>query len=63
MLQDRVTDHRIGLAVHGVQEFLEGQEKFQVMISSLISHYECALLDDLVKHYEEAQPFIQWLQL
>lgn len=33
--QDRVTDHRLGKTVHGVQEFLEGGERLEDLIGEL----------------------------
>ncbi|XP_065071971.1 peptide chain release factor 1-like [Rhopilema esculentum] len=34
-LQDRITDHRVGVSLHGVQEFLQGGEKLLSLIEEL----------------------------
>ncbi|HEY6000370.1 MAG TPA: peptide chain release factor 1 [bacterium] len=40
--QNRVTDHRIGLTIHRLESFLEGD--IQEMIDALTSHYQAAAL-------------------
>ncbi|HUK86162.1 MAG TPA: peptide chain release factor 1 [Terriglobales bacterium] len=40
--QNRVTDHRIGLTVHQLPEFLDG--KIQAMLDALITHYNAEKL-------------------
>ncbi|HXZ27591.1 MAG TPA: peptide chain release factor 1 [Terriglobales bacterium] len=40
--QNRVTDHRIGLTVHQLPEFLDG--KIQAMLEALITHYNAEKL-------------------
>ena len=34
-LQDRITDHRVNLTLHGVEEFLEGGEKLTDLIEEI----------------------------
>jgi peptide chain release factor 1 len=40
--QDRITDHRIGLTLHGIQKFLEGN--IQPMVDALIEHEKAEFL-------------------
>jgi peptide chain release factor 1 len=40
--QNRVTDHRIGLTIHQLQEVMDG--KLQPMIDALVTHYEAEKL-------------------
>ncbi|MBN2492129.1 MAG: peptide chain release factor 1 [Planctomycetes bacterium] len=40
--QDRITDHRIGLSLHGIQKFLEGN--IQPMIDALLEHEKAEFL-------------------
>jgi peptide chain release factor 1 len=36
--QNRVTDHRIGLTIHQLQDFMDG--KLQAMLEALVTHYQ-----------------------
>ena len=48
ILQDRVTDHRVNITQHGVEQFLEGGHKFEDMIEEL-KHFDQVLgFDKLV---------------
>jgi peptide chain release factor 1 len=40
--QNRVTDHRIGLTIHQLQEVMDG--KLQPLIEGLVAHYEAEKL-------------------
>src|SRR5215469_276680 len=40
--QNRVTDHRIGLTIHQLQDFMEG--KLQPMIEALVTHFQAERL-------------------
>ena len=40
--QDRITDHRIGMTLHGIEKFLEGH--IQVMLDSLLEHEKAEFL-------------------
>ena len=48
--QNRVTDHRIGLTMHQLQEVMDG--KLQPIIDALVTHYEAEKL----KHEAVATP-------
>ena len=48
--QNRVTDHRIGLTIHQLQEVMDG--KLQPIIDALVTHYEAEKL----KHEAVATP-------
>lgn len=45
--QDRVTDHRIGNTVHGVEEFLSGGEMLDGIIGQLRAKEEAELISKL----------------
>ena len=45
--QDRVTDHRLGLTVHGVEEFLSGGDILDTIISQLRLREEEELMSSL----------------
>ncbi|KAK3697033.1 hypothetical protein QZH41_012501, partial [Actinostola sp. cb2023] len=49
--QDRVTDHRIGISVHGVDEFLKGEDMLEDMIDALRTHHESEAMQNLIEHY------------
>jgi peptide chain release factor 1 len=40
--QNRVTDHRIGLTIHQLEDFMEG--KLQPMIEALVTHFQAERL-------------------
>ena len=40
--QNRVTDHRIGLTIHQLQEVIDG--KLQPIVEALVTHYEAEKL-------------------
>jgi len=40
--QNRVTDHRIGLTIHQLQEVMDG--KLQPLVDALVSHYQAEKL-------------------
>ena len=45
--QSRVTDHRIGLTVHGLDLFLQGGDKLDDMVVALQSRHEAEALQEL----------------
>ena len=47
--QDRITDHRIGLTVHGVGELLDAGSNLHELIDSLKSHEKLLSLENLSK--------------
>ncbi|XP_064477353.1 peptide chain release factor 1-like, mitochondrial [Ornithodoros turicata] len=47
--QDRVTDHRLPLTVHGVASFLEGQEKLEEVIEKLLGESRKEALLDILE--------------
>lgn len=47
----RVTDHRIGLTAHGLELFLEGEDKLHDMIRVLQSQHEAEALQQLTSQY------------
>ena len=47
--QDRVTDHRIGLTVHGVSDVLEASSNMHEVIDALKSHEKLLSLENLSK--------------
>ncbi|XP_078358169.1 peptide chain release factor 1-like [Oculina patagonica] len=49
--QGRVTDHRIGLTEHGLELFLEGEDKLHDMIRALQSQHEAEALQQLTSQY------------
>lgn len=49
--QGRVTDHRIGLTNHGLELFLEGEDKLHDMIRALQSQHEAEALQQLTSQY------------
>lgn len=48
--QDRITDHRIGLSVQGVRDFMSGTDMLQNMIEALQQHSNTQLLLQLSSH-------------
>ncbi|XP_031554279.1 uncharacterized protein LOC116291266 isoform X2 [Actinia tenebrosa] len=46
--QDRVTDHRMGLSLHGVKEFLKGEDKLEDMINALRTQSESEAMQNLL---------------
>src|SRR5215467_5180598 len=49
--QNRVTDHRIGLTIHQLQDFMEG--KLQPMIEALVTHFQAERLKQESARSEE----------
>ena len=47
-LQDRITDHRVNITLHGVNEFLEGGEKLESMIKEMRRLGKILAFDKLV---------------
>ena len=47
-LQDRITDHRVGVSLHGVEEFLQGGEKLMSLIEELRTTEKVLAFDKLV---------------
>lgn len=45
--QNRVTDHRVGLSLHKLEQFLEGSTVFDSFMDSLISHFQAEKLKNL----------------
>lgn len=50
--QDRVTDHRIGLSVHGVEEFMTGEEGLENLMEQLQAEEEARALRTLLARYQ-----------
>ena len=46
-----MTDHRIGLTDHGLELFLEGEDKLHDMIRALQSQHEAEALQQLTSQY------------
>jgi len=53
--QGRVTDHRIGMTVHGLELFLEGEDKLHDMVLALQSQHEAEVLQDLTSQYQAGE--------
>ena len=47
-LQDRITDHRVNITLHGVQEFLEGGEKLSNLIDEIRTIEKILAFDEVV---------------
>ena len=47
--QDRVTDHRLGITVHGIEDFMTGSDSLDNMIENLIKMEEENHLEELVR--------------
>ena len=47
-LQDRITDHRVNITTHGVQEFLERGEKLEDLIAELRTLDKVLAFDKMV---------------
>jgi peptide chain release factor 1 len=45
--QNRVTDHRIGLSIHKLDQFLEGGTVFNNFVDNLITHFQAEQLQEL----------------
>ena len=52
-LQDRVTDHRLGLTVYGVSKFLVGTEMLDSVTSALKAEEEASSLATLLQSMEQ----------
>lgn len=50
-LQDRVTDHRIGVSVHGVEKFMEGQEGLDGIVQQLQAKEEASAISKLLENH------------
>ena len=47
-LQDRVTDHRLGVSIHSVEEFMEGREPLEGVIAQLQAAAEARAISMLL---------------
>lgn len=47
-LQDRMTDHRLGVSIHGIEEFMEGRESLASVIEQLQAAEEARAMSSLV---------------
>ena len=47
-LQDRITDHRCNITLHGIQEFLEGGSKLSDLIDEIRTLDKVLVFDELV---------------
>ncbi|KAK2724825.1 peptide chain release factor 1-like, mitochondrial isoform X2 [Artemia franciscana] len=50
--QDRVTDHRIGLTVRNIEEFMQGGYPFSQMIETLVKEGRNEIIEELYSTYE-----------
>lgn len=50
--QDRVTDHRIPVTVHSVQNFLQGQEQLDNVIEQLLQESRREVLLEMLESYK-----------
>lgn len=57
--QGRVTDHRIGLTVQGLELFLEGGDKLDEMILALQSHHEAEALQELTNQFQAGEKHLR----
>src|SRR5690606_34266602 len=46
--QSRITDHRIGLTIHSINEVMNG--KFDPLVDSLVTHFQAEALKNQVSH-------------
>lgn len=46
-MQDRVSDHRLGQTLHGVEEFLSGGSHLEALLTELQAWEEAKALDTL----------------
>lgn len=51
-LQDRVTDHRVGASVHGVEEFLQGREGLVSIVEQLQAEEEARTITRLLANHQ-----------
>ncbi|GFU32595.1 peptide chain release factor 1-like, mitochondrial, partial [Nephila pilipes] len=51
-VQDRITDHRAHITVHGVQSFLKGEEDFECLSDMLQQWDKIQSLADILNKYE-----------
>jgi len=47
-LQDRVTDHRVNISIHGIEGFLEGKDGLASIIEQLQAHEEATAISNLL---------------
>ena len=47
-LQDRMTDHRLGVSIHGIEEFMEGREHLQSIMEQLQAAEEARAISTLL---------------
>lgn len=47
-LQDRVTDHRIGVTIHGTEDFLQGGEELASLVEQLQAAEEARAINTLL---------------
>ena len=46
--QDRITDHRVGHTIHGIEEFLTGTERLDDMIRVLLDESKLEMLLEIL---------------
>ena len=51
-LQDRITDHRVNISLHGTEQFLEGGQKLNDLIAELKKQEHLLALEKLFKPSE-----------
>ncbi|XP_067124581.1 peptide chain release factor 1-like, mitochondrial isoform X1 [Centruroides vittatus] len=49
-IQDRITDHRIGENIYGMEEFLKGQQKFEKLVMMLLDFSKLERLLEILHH-------------
>lgn len=47
-LQDRVTDHRLGVTIHGTEDFLQGGEELESLVQQLQAAAEAKAISKLL---------------
>ena len=52
-LQDRVTDHRIGVTLHGVERFMEGEAELAGLVEQLQAQEETRAISTLLSTHQK----------
>ena len=52
-LQDRVTDHRLGVNLHGLEAFMEGREALESIIEQLQAAEHARAISTLLAHQQK----------
>ena len=52
-LQDRVTDHRLGVSVHGTANFMEGGEELASLMEQLQAQQEARAISTLLNSHRK----------